>query len=87
MTLHTQDIPDCDYPQGKPMLAIASADGDVIASCDDIEWRDRIVTSVNSHDALVAALEEARRTLFSDGAREPAINQIDAALALARGGK
>ncbi|WP_159585898.1 hypothetical protein [Chelativorans xinjiangense] len=37
-------------------------------------------------DALVAALEAARKQIVSDGPFEPVIEQIDAALALARKG-
>ena len=48
-----------------------------------------IVRAVNSHDALVAALEEARLTLAlhanRDSQEEKAFNKIESALALAKG--
>lgn len=52
-----------------------------------------IVRSVNSHEALVAALEAARKRIAADlpydwreqGQYSPTLNQIDAALKQARG--
>ena len=61
--------------------------GLALSSGDEPEANaDLIVRAVNSHDALVAALLEARATMLSPaGAYEPVINKIDAAIALAEG--
>lgn len=72
-------------------IEIVDANGDTVADnvsyyATHIKVADAhfIATRVNTHDALVAALEAVSPLVHKLDARRP---QIDAALALARGGK
>ncbi|MER9901578.1 hypothetical protein [Mesorhizobium sp. M0130] len=55
-----------------------------------LRWRrgEQIEKVVNAHDALLSALETARASVAGEwGEDHPEIKDIDAALALAHGGK